>query len=147
MPPQDGHNTSTQCIPSLHGFNGVVSVTLPAVDTPIDFRVKNVTEQLAEFPFNLDTSGGNQPLLGIGVIQSAAGGGIRSSSSTSYLALANSRPNLTVVINSLVLKLIQTTATTAGLKAFRSVQFTSSPGTGSSSGGIFHYPKLNYFIL
>ncbi|KDR81186.1 hypothetical protein GALMADRAFT_61126 [Galerina marginata CBS 339.88] len=130
VPPVDGHNTTGQFIPTLHGFNGVVSVSLPASAQPIDSRVIATTQELAEFPFNQDTSGGDHSLLGIGYLQSSAGGGVRSSSATSYLALANGRPNLTVLINAFVTKLVQTPATTSGTKAFRSVQFTSSPGTG-----------------
>jgi choline dehydrogenase len=85
------------------------------------------TEQLSEFPYNEDTSGGDHSLLGIGFVQSSIGGGVRSSSSTSYLADANSRPNLTVLINATVVKLLQS-GTKGGLKSFQSVQFSSSPG-------------------
>ncbi|KAF9479148.1 alcohol oxidase [Pholiota conissans] len=127
-PPIDGHNTTGQFIPSLHGFNGEVSVSLPGFNMTIDPRVINTTQELsAEFPYNQDMSGGSQSLLGIGWLQSSAGGGVRSSSSTSYLANANSRPNLTVLIHATVTKLVQSGATTAGLKSFRSVQFQVSP--------------------
>jgi choline dehydrogenase-like flavoprotein len=85
------------------------------------------TRQLAEFPYNEDTSGGDHSLLGIGFLQSSIGGGVRSSSSTSYLANANSRPNLTVLINATVMKLLQS-GTKGALKSFRSVQFSGSPG-------------------
>ena len=85
------------------------------------------TGQLSEFPYNEDTSGGDRSLLGVGFIQSTVGGGVRSSSSTSYLATANSRPNLTVLINATVGKLLQS-GTKNALKCFRSVQFSSSPG-------------------
>ena len=86
------------------------------------------TGQLAEFPYNEDTSGGDHSLLGIGFVQSSIGGGVRSSSSTSYLANANKRPNLTVLINVTVEKLLKT-GMRANLKSFRSVQFRASPGT------------------
>ncbi|KAF8955297.1 aryl-alcohol-oxidase from pleurotus Eryingii [Flammula alnicola] len=135
VPPADGHNTTGQFIPSLHGFNGVTSVSLPANNQTIDHRVLATTQQLAEFPFNEDMSGGDRSLLGIGWLQSSAGGGVRSSSSTSYLAAANGRPNLTVLINAYVTKLVQTGNTASGLKSFRAVQFTSSPGTASTPAG------------
>ena len=93
----------------------------------IDARVMATTGQLSEFPYNEDTSGGDQSLLGIGFVQSSIGRGVRSSSSTSYLANANSRPNLTVLINVTVMKLLQS-GTKGALKSFRSVQFSSSPG-------------------
>ena len=85
------------------------------------------TGQLSEFPYNEDMSGGDHSLLGIGFAQSSVGGGVRSSSSTSYLAHANSRPNLMVLIDATVIKLLQS-GTKGALKAFRSVQFSSSPG-------------------
>ncbi|PPQ66925.1 hypothetical protein CVT26_010014 [Gymnopilus dilepis] len=136
VPPVDGHNTAGQFIPSLHGFHGEVSVSLPGFNQTIDSRVLEVTKQLPEFPFNEDTSGGSHSVLGIGFLQSSAGGGVRSSSSTSYLANANNRRGLTVVINAYVTKLVSTgNGQKPGNKAFRSVQFTSSPGTGPAPGG------------
>ncbi|PPQ76837.1 hypothetical protein CVT26_002295 [Gymnopilus dilepis] len=127
----NGHNTTGQFIPSLHGFNGVTSVSLPGGNYSIDQRVIAATQQLPEWPFNQDMSGGDHSLLGIGWLQSSAGGGVRSSSSTSYLAQANTRPNLTVLINATVLKLVQTQGS-GSLKGFRSVQFGPSLGTVSN---------------
>ncbi|KAF8952491.1 hypothetical protein BDZ97DRAFT_1930760 [Flammula alnicola] len=135
VPPVDGHNTTGQFIPSLHGFKGEVSVSLPGNNQTIDPLVLQATKQLAEFPFNEDTSGGDHSLLGIGFLQSSAGGGVRSSSSTSYLANANGRPNLTVLIDATVVKLLQTGTGPSGTKAFRSVQFQSTPGTGATPAG------------
>ncbi|KAF8962180.1 hypothetical protein BDZ97DRAFT_1920652 [Flammula alnicola] len=132
--PIDGHNTTGQFIPSLHGFKGEVSVSLPVNNQTIDSRVINTTQQLPEFPFNEDTSGIDRSLLGTGWIQSSAGGGMRSSSSTSYLAQANGRPNLTVLIHATVTKLVHTSSS-KGVKAFRGVQFTRTPGSSSSSAG------------
>ncbi|KAF8154533.1 aryl-alcohol oxidase [Crassisporium funariophilum] len=135
VPPTDGHDTTGQFIPSLHGFSGEVSVSLPGNSQGIDARVIATTSQLkSEFPLNHDMSGGDQPLLGVGWVQSSVGGGVRSSSSTSYLANGNSRPNLHVLINATVMKLIQS-GTKGGLPSFRSVQFTSSPGTASTPAG------------
>ncbi|KIM43771.1 GMC oxidoreductase [Hebeloma cylindrosporum] len=126
VPSADGHDTSGQFIPSLHGSSGEVSVSLPGFNLSIDARVMATTGQLSEFPYNEDTSGGDHSLLGIGFVQSSIGKGVRSSSSTSYLANANSRPNLTVLINATVVKLLQS-GTKGALKSFRSVQFSSSP--------------------
>lgn len=140
VPPVDGHNTTGQFIPSLHGFNGVTSVSLPGNNQTIDPRVIATTQQLAEFPYNQDMSGGDQPLLGIGWLQSSAGGGVRSSSSTSYLAQTNSRPNLKVVINTTAMKLVQTGVTASALKSFRAVLITSSPGASNTPSG--KYSKL-----
>ncbi|KAF8956631.1 hypothetical protein BDZ97DRAFT_1907117 [Flammula alnicola] len=127
VPPFDGHNTTGQFIPSLHGFNGVTSVSLPGFNSTLDTRVMATTGQLAEFPYNEDTSGGLHSLLGVGFVQSVAAGGVRSSSSTSYLAQANTRPGLTVLINATVLKLLKTGTSSKGIQ-FRSVQFASGPG-------------------
>ncbi|KAF5316717.1 hypothetical protein D9619_006567 [Psilocybe cf. subviscida] len=135
VPPVDGHNTTGQFIPQNHGFKGEVSVSLPAFNQSIDPFVINATSQVPGFPFNKDTAGGDQSLLGIGWLQSSAGGGVRSSSSTSYLANANKRPNLTVLINATVRKLVQTGNGKKGTKAFRSVQFSSTPGTGKTPAG------------
>lgn len=97
--------------------------------------VITATTQVPGFPFNKDTAGGDQSLLGIGWLQSSAGGGVRSSSSTSYLASVNRRPNLTVLINATVRRLVQTKSGKRGTSAFRSVQFSPTPGTGKTPAG------------
>lgn len=51
--------------------------------------------------------------------------GLRASSSSSYLASANLRPNLTVMINAMVIKLLSTSSAN-GLKTFRDVQFADA---------------------
>jgi choline dehydrogenase-like flavoprotein len=102
----------------------------------MDPRVIATTEQSAEWPFNQDMAGGDRSLLGMGWLQSSTGGGVRSSSSTSYLAQSNRRPNLTVVINTIVTKLVQT-GTSQGKPTFLGVQFSSSPGTSNVPGGKF----------
>lgn len=114
----------------------MVSVSLPGNNQSVDSRVLAATRQRgAEFSFNEDMSGGGHSLLGIGFLQSSAGGGVRSSSSATYLAKANERPNLTVLINSVVMKIVQTGHTHSGHKSFRSVEFAASPGTALSSTG------------
>ena len=114
-----------QFIPSLHSFKGELSVSLPVKSQPIDARVVNTTQQLGEFPFNKDISGINNSLLGIGWAQSSMANGSRASSSTSYLANANDRPNLTVLINTMVTKLVSNHSF-AGTKSFRDVLLTDS---------------------
>lgn len=94
----------------------------------IDPRVIQTTQELpAEFPYNEDTSGGSQSLLGIGWVQSSAGGGVRSSSSTSYMANAIDRPNLTVLIHAFVTRVLSTGVTAAGAleePSFHEVEFS-----------------------
>ncbi|KAF9483740.1 alcohol oxidase [Pholiota conissans] len=130
--PTDGHDTTGQFIPSLHSTSGVTSVSLPGFNSTIDTLVMQTTGQLAEFPYNEDMSGGSHSLLGVGFVQSAMGGGSRSSSSTSYLAQANSRSGLTVLINATVLKLVKTGTSAKGIQ-FKSVQFASGPGVAATT--------------
>ncbi|KAF9477055.1 alcohol oxidase [Pholiota conissans] len=134
VPPLDGHDTSNQVIASLHSTSGLTKISLPGYNQSIDPRVIALTTQSPEWPFNQDMSGGDRSLLGMGWLQSSAGGGIRSSSSTSYLNPVNTRPNLTVVINTTVLKLLQT-GTSGGKPTFLGVQISSSPGTSNVPGG------------
>ena len=116
---------SDEFIPSLHSFTGELPVTLPNWNQTIDARVITTTQQLTEFPYNQDISGINNDLLGIGWAQSSMSGGNRASSSTSYLADANERPNLTVLINAMVTKLLPTDSS-AAVKSFLNVQFSDA---------------------
>ncbi|KAH9479331.1 Pyranose dehydrogenase 1 [Psilocybe cubensis] len=127
VPPADNHNTTGQFDPTDHGTTGVLPVSLPGNNQSIDARVWATTQQLPEFFFNEDTAGGNHGLLGVGFIQSSAGGGIRSSSSNTYLANAINRPNLFVLVNATVLSLVQTGNSSTGAPSFRGVQFMASP--------------------
>ncbi|KJA24828.1 GMC oxidoreductase [Hypholoma sublateritium FD-334 SS-4] len=132
--PSDGHNTTGQFIPSLHSFTGELPISLPINNQTIDPRVINTTQQLPEFPFNEDMSGVDGSYLGVGWVQSSMDAGLRGSSSSSYLATSNDRPNLTVMINAMVTKLIQTNSTPAqGLKAFRTVQFADARNATSTT--------------
>jgi hypothetical protein len=63
--PADHHNTSGQFDPSVHSKNGVNFVSLFGFPQPIDSRVIQTTQQLAEFPFRLDYNSGEH--IGIGV--------------------------------------------------------------------------------
>jgi hypothetical protein len=62
--PPDHHDTKGQFDPAVHGVNGMNTVSLAGFPSDIDSRVIKTTQQLAEFPFNLDMNSGNQ--LGIG---------------------------------------------------------------------------------
>ena len=63
--PADHHNTTGEFDPSVHGYHGINSVSLPSFVTPFDYRVMKATTELPhEFPFNLDTNSGYQ--IGIG---------------------------------------------------------------------------------
>ncbi|KAF9533808.1 hypothetical protein CPB83DRAFT_757126 [Crepidotus variabilis] len=102
-----GVNGTGRYVPENHGTNGTTSVGLTTYPYKIDDKVLEATKQLSnEFPFNPDTSGGEN-VLGIGWMQSSIKNGSRSSSSTSYLHDAITRPNLSVLIEHQVIKLLR----------------------------------------
>ncbi|GLB39193.1 putative aryl-alcohol oxidase [Lyophyllum shimeji] len=126
--PADKHNTTGQFDPQYHSFNGMTAVTLSGSPTGIDGRIIKATTQLGpQYKFNLDMNSGN--MLGIGWIQITVDGAKRSSSATSYLAPPFlKRPNLHVLLNAQVSRLIQTGKDKGkGLPAFRAVEFRTSP--------------------
>ncbi|KAG6917039.1 hypothetical protein DXG01_004091 [Tephrocybe rancida] len=125
--PTDNHNITGQFDPSVHGFNGLAGVSLPNFQTPIDPKVINATQQLGgEFAFNKDYNSGKP--LGVGTVQSTILKGQRSSSSSAYLApnFLN-RPNLTVMVNAQVSRLLQTSG--GSVPTFLGVEFRVSNGT------------------
>ncbi|KAF9257052.1 aryl-alcohol-oxidase from pleurotus Eryingii [Marasmius fiardii PR-910] len=110
-PPADHHNTTGQYIPAVHGHSGVNSDSLPGFPTPIDARVLRTTQELPEeFPFNMDYNSGFH--LGIGWSIATIRHGERSSSATSYLGPKYvSRPNLHVVLNTRVTRVLSSNTT------------------------------------
>lgn len=75
-----------------------------------------------EFPFNLDMNSGDP--LGVGWLQSSIGSGARSSSATAYLTQALERPNIDVIIETQVTRLIQTDHSNPPV--FRGVEISQS---------------------
>ncbi|KAH9016621.1 aryl-alcohol-oxidase from pleurotus Eryingii [Lactarius pseudohatsudake] len=138
VPPPDGHDTTGEINPAIHGSNGPVKISVQET-TALDSRIFNTTTQLAEFPFNEDMSSGNP--LGIGWSQLSIGGGQRSSASVSYLTPVLSRSNLDILVNTLVTKVVQT-GTRGGLPIFRGVQFSQS-----ASGPLFSRNATKEVIL
>ncbi|KAJ7639911.1 alcohol oxidase [Mycena rosella] len=106
--PQDNHNITGQFNPTVHGFTGINSVSLPGFATPeMSARLLKATTGSTEFPFNLDMNSGSP--LGFGWVQTTIKNGSRSSSATSYLAPQYiARPNLHVLINARVTRVLQT---------------------------------------
>ncbi|KAF9559579.1 aryl-alcohol oxidase-like protein [Agrocybe pediades] len=124
LPPADGHNTTGQFNPAVHGFNGHLLTTLPGFPSDIDDRVTKTAEVLKdEFPFNLDMNSGTP--LGVGWLQSTIGNGARSSSATAFLTEALGRPNVDVLIETQVTRLIQT-GHTGSAPIFQGVEFAQS---------------------
>ncbi|KAJ7773871.1 aryl-alcohol oxidase-like protein [Mycena metata] len=116
-PPVDGHNTTGQFNPAVHGFHGINTVSLAGFPSPIDSRVFQTTTELEEFPFNLDYNSGLP--IGVGWAQSTIKNGSRSSSATSYLAAEFvNRPNLHVLLHARVTRVLP-----SGLNAFHRVEF------------------------
>ncbi|KAJ7243847.1 alcohol oxidase [Mycena haematopus] len=106
-PPADDHLTVGQFNPSVHSTSGMNGVSLSGYPTPIDSRVIQTTSQLSGYPFNLDMNSGNP--IGIGWGQCTVKNGSRSSSATSYLAPQyQARPNLYILLNARVTRVLQT---------------------------------------
>jgi choline dehydrogenase-like flavoprotein len=129
-PPADKHNMTGQFDPKVHNFDGMTSVSLSGSPTAIDGRIIKATTQLGpDYKFNLDINSGKP--LGVGWMQTTVDGAKRSSSATSYLAPEFlKRPNLHVLLNAQVSRLIQTGKDKdRSVPAFRAVEFrTSSTG-------------------
>ncbi|KAJ6535948.1 pyranose dehydrogenase [Mycena vulgaris] len=121
--PTDHHNTRGQFDPSVHSTQGINSVSLSGVPWPIfSHHIIETTKQLPEeFPFNLDMNSGKP--LGLGWQQSTIGGGVRSTSATSYLAPKFiQRKNLHVLLHAQVSRLVNSSRINGKL-AFGGVEF------------------------
>ncbi|KAL0946164.1 hypothetical protein HGRIS_012427 [Hohenbuehelia grisea] len=125
--PRDDHDTTGQFDPQVHGFNGILSVSLAGFPHTTDSRVMQVTQELSgEFPFNLDMNSGHP--IGLGWLQGTINRGKRSSSATAYLAPTFlNRPNLHVVLNTRVTRVLPRVQ---GSLEFNTVEFTSG-GAGA----------------
>ncbi|KAK0477901.1 alcohol oxidase [Armillaria novae-zelandiae] len=126
--PVDHHNITGEFTPEDHGFDGLLSVTLPGYPRSTDSRMIQATADLPdEFPFNQDYNSGHH--LGIGWEQSTVHNGTRSSSETAFLGPKYlSRPNLHVLIHSYVTRILESNCTTKGVKTFDTVEFTQDAG-------------------
>ncbi|KAN0141960.1 hypothetical protein V8E53_000422 [Lactarius tabidus] len=124
VPPADGHNTTGQIDPRIHGTSGPVQISSQGFRADLDPRVLKAASHLKhEFPFNLDVNSGNP--LGIGCNQFAVGEGRRTSAATAYLRPALSRHNLDVLVNTQVTKVLHT-GTREGVPVFKGVEFAQS---------------------
>ncbi|KAF8883622.1 aryl-alcohol-oxidase from pleurotus Eryingii [Gymnopilus junonius] len=127
-PPSDHHNITGDFNPAVHGFSGFNSISLAGAPTIIDGRALAATEELGEdFERNEDYNSGSP--LGFGWSQNVIDGpsGSRSSSSSGYLRNALKRPNLHVLVNAQVSRIVQT-GTEHGLPAFRKVEYRVNDG-------------------
>ncbi|KAF4579468.1 hypothetical protein EYR36_001281 [Pleurotus pulmonarius] len=129
-PPSSNRPTEGEFDPSVHGRDGLVGVSLPSILQPIDNRVLQTTRENGEFPFNLDVNSGHH--LGIGWLQSTVtSAGSRASSATSYLGNGViDRPNLDVLLDAQVTRLLLSNATNG--VTFDIVEFVSGADTPQS---------------
>ncbi|KAJ3543687.1 hypothetical protein NMY22_g3054 [Coprinellus aureogranulatus] len=109
--PVGGRNVTGEYDPRLHSENGQVFVSLPSLGpTDFDLRCLNVTLNQPEFPFLLDMNDGQAN--GLAWQQQTIGDGERSSAATAYLGPdVRGRPNLTILLNTYVTRVLPTTST------------------------------------
>ncbi|KAK7040114.1 hypothetical protein VNI00_009919 [Paramarasmius palmivorus] len=104
-PPADGHDTTGQFDPGVHGFHGINSVSLSGFTHEMERRVIQASKALGgEFSYNIDMNSGDQ--LGVG---------------PSFIR----RPNLHVLLHAHVTRVLQSNKRQM---SFRDVQFTQDNG-------------------
>ncbi|KAF8999493.1 aryl-alcohol oxidase precursor [Cyathus striatus] len=108
-PPTDGHNTSGQFDPSIHGFNGILPISLPGFPGPTDDMVVQAVHEL------------NDPWM-----QSTISRGVRSSAATSYYEPFSTRRNLYVVVDTTVTRILRVSKRS---NLFKKVEFTQNAGS------------------
>ncbi|KAF7368911.1 GMC oxidoreductase [Mycena venus] len=138
-PPVDHHDTQGQYNPAVHSTKGINSVSLGRLYWPIFSKhvIESTKELPDEWPFNLDMNSGKP--LGLGWIQSTIGGGMRSTSATSYLGPEFiHRQNLHVLLHAQVSKLVDA-GRVSGKLTFGGVQF--------AQGGSFFTAKAAKEII
>ncbi|KAJ3739815.1 alcohol oxidase [Lentinula detonsa] len=99
--PVDGHNTSGQYDPALHGTQGPLQVTVGGYSQSLDQLVMGRLDE--QFPFIEDYDDGEP--IGFGWTQTTIGNGSRSSAATAYLDNYLNRTNLDIAVNSLVTRI------------------------------------------
>ena len=62
--PADGHNTTGQIDPAVHGHMGPLQISIQEFPSPVDKQTIETTKELSEFPFVLDMNAGYP--IGIG---------------------------------------------------------------------------------
>ncbi|KAL0571384.1 hypothetical protein V5O48_010572 [Marasmius crinis-equi] len=141
-PPSDGHDTTGEFDPAVHGFNGINSVTLMGFRNQIDTRVIQASKSMgndSDYRFVLDMNSGNH--LGVGYGQCTVLNGTRSSSATSYLGPQFiNRPNLHVLLHAHVTRILTTNAT-GDIPVFNGVELSQD------SGDTFHTVKASKEVI
>ncbi|KAK7685401.1 hypothetical protein QCA50_011264 [Cerrena zonata] len=110
--PADGRDTNGEVDPLVHG-DGPLEVSVPGHILPIDDLVVQSSKQLGgRFKYNSDFNSGD--CTGVGFMQSTIGNGVRSDSNTAYLQPAASRPNLHILLNTHITRLIHSVSANSG---------------------------------
>ncbi|MDB5397305.1 MAG: glucose-methanol-choline oxidoreductase [Rhodospirillales bacterium] len=86
-----------------HGGDGPVRISRPGIKHPLS-RAWIAAGQAAGYAYNADTNGAER--AGFGPVDLTVGGGRRSSSASAYLSPARKRPNLTVVTETHVTRVL-----------------------------------------
>ncbi|KAJ2931957.1 hypothetical protein H1R20_g5144, partial [Candolleomyces eurysporus] len=149
--PAGGRDPSGQFDPSVHGYKGKVSVSLPwNGPTDHDNRTARNAELQKEFPVILDPNAGKP--IGITWMQSTIGNGERSSAATAYLGSdVRERPNLTILLNTYITRLLPVKASSRSLD-IRSIEIAPRRGGSTRilsaakeiilSGGVIGTPQV-----
>ncbi|KAH9031887.1 aryl-alcohol-oxidase from pleurotus Eryingii [Lactarius pseudohatsudake] len=143
-PPADGHDTTGQIDSCIHGTSGPVEISVQGFRADLDSRacsrvLKAAARLTRDFPFNMDMNSGNP--LRIGLNQFTIGEGRQTSAATAYLRPALSRPNLDVLLNTKVRKVLQT-GTRNGIPVLQGVQLVQS-----AAGLVYTLNATNEVIL
>ncbi|ETW77972.1 aryl-alcohol oxidase-like protein [Heterobasidion irregulare TC 32-1] len=124
VPSADGHDTSGQIEPSMHGTSGPLGVSVQNWPVPSDQRVIRASKESPEFPYVVDFNAGKP--LGLGWSQSTISNGTRDSSATAYIHPSLAKyDNLDVLINTHVTQVLRT-GVSGGVPVFRGVQFAQN---------------------
>lgn len=127
--PADNHDTTGDYDPSFHSTEGVVDVSLPGYPQAITETLREAAEEIG-LRYDQDVNDGAP--LGVAWQPSTIGNGTRSSSATAYLAPNYvSRPNLHVVVDHRVTRLLVTNQSGRSVPEFRTVVFGRNNSTTS----------------
>lgn len=125
--PADNHNTAGQYNPLFHNHLGNVRVSLIGYRPANDELMMDAAAELGgQYTFNSDMNDGDPS--GTGYPHYTINGGERSSAATAFLSSTHlARPNLHVVVNTRVTRILQTT-TVHGRPSMRTVEIDVTEG-------------------
>ncbi|KAI0047950.1 GMC oxidoreductase [Auriscalpium vulgare] len=122
--PTDGHDTTGQYEPEVHGASGPILISLPNYVTPFNKKIFEAVDEVDGFDYNKDLNSGSP--LGVGWLPSTFGGGYRSAS-RNYIKAAVGRSNFTLVSGVHVTKLLFAPSVDGAEPRVSGVEFTTAP--------------------